>query len=81
MLHFSALAFLRGPSPKLRPKLWALTGGTRLNFLNIIRRLTSVSAYNLGLSLGEGPRINAKALKWYIAAGEGIIVVLFRPSP
>jgi len=27
MLHFSALAFLRGPSPKLGPNLWALTGG------------------------------------------------------
>jgi hypothetical protein len=29
-IHFSALAFIRGPSPKRRPKLWALTGGTCL---------------------------------------------------
>src|SRR5271154_1328036 len=42
MLHFSALAFLRGRSPKLGPDLWALTGGTRLippNFLGVVRRL------------------------------------------
>src|SRR5271163_3357832 len=38
----TALAFLRGPSPKLGPNLWALTGGTRLippNFLGVVRRL------------------------------------------
>ena len=29
-IHFSALAFLRGPSLKLKPKLWALTGDKRL---------------------------------------------------
>src|SRR5271154_7208978 len=31
-VHFSALAFIRGSSPKPGPNLWALTGGTRLIF-------------------------------------------------
>ena len=42
------------------------------NFLSMISRLSPVSAHNLGLSLGEDPRINAKALKCIVAADEGI---------
>jgi hypothetical protein len=39
--------------------------------------LSPVSAHNLGVSLGESPRINAKALKCIVAAGEEIIVGLY----
>jgi len=46
--------------------------GNPPNFLGVVRRLSPVSAHNLGLSLGEGPRRNAKALKCIVAAGEGI---------
>src|SRR5271156_4660261 len=42
--HFSALVFLREPSPKFGPNLWALTGGTRLIF-----------QVWLGACLREGP--------------------------
>jgi hypothetical protein len=41
------------------------------NFLGVVRRLSPVSAYNLGLSLGEGPRRNTKALKCIVAAAKG----------
>jgi len=46
--------------------------GHPLNFLGLARRLSPVSAHNLSLSLGEGPRRNAKALKCNIVATEGI---------
>jgi hypothetical protein len=42
------------------------------NFLSVVRRLSPISAYNLGLGLEEGPRRNIKALKYIVAAGEGI---------
>jgi hypothetical protein len=38
----------------------------------MVRRLSPVNAHNLGLSLGEIPRISAKALKGPTAADEGI---------
>jgi hypothetical protein len=42
------------------------------NFLGVVRRVPPVNAYRLGLSLGEGPRTNAKALKCVFSASERI---------
>jgi hypothetical protein len=42
------------------------------NFLDIVRRLSPISAHNLGPSLRVGPRRNTKALKYIIIADEGI---------
>jgi hypothetical protein len=47
------------------------------NFLGMVRRVPPVSAYKLGLSLGEDPRRNAKALKCVFSASEGILYACF----